>query len=81
MQCREFLIIDIAALVFSKPIKKHRPITLSKSNQRSVPARATLTRTGNTLLDEAFAEIGVNHAPTGSFDGLNQCTVTQGFTA
>ena len=52
---RQFVVLDVFAVVLCKPIQEHGSVFCSERNQSSVPARLSSARSGNTLFDQVAA--------------------------
>ena len=57
---------------FGERVEEHGAGAGPVSDQRAVAARAALPATGDPLLDDAAAKIGVDRSVTGALDRLSQ---------
>ena len=66
----ELVRVDVVALTFSEAIEEDRKMPGAKSHQASIAAASALSGPGNALLDQAFAEIGIDEAAPSPFDSF-----------
>lgn len=64
------MIVDIVAVAFGEAINKNRAFLVSKGEEDSITARASLPLPCDALFDDAAAKIGVNQSLFDAADRL-----------
>ena len=68
-------IIEVCLRALGETEQKNREIRRPECDHHPIPAAPPLPFSGNALLDEAAAKIGVNQPTCRPFDGLGQASI------
>jgi hypothetical protein len=60
LQCRNFVLVYVVLVALCKTEQKESPASGTVGDNGAISARSPLSRPGDTLLDEAAAQIGID---------------------